>query len=372
MLTKEGCRARRARLWEQIGSDVDVILITAPWHIHYLANYYISANTLNAASTSFLVLERGGGARLFVDNWTEELAQEAHVDEVLAFTWYDMRGPGEDRHAGVARTLARWLHAARPQRVGVEPAHLPWAAAEALIEAGAERVDVSAALRTIRLRKDPDELALIRHAVRACVAGHRAAREAIRPGATELEVYAAVHAAAVRAAGGPITMLGDFASGGRAGGPPTDRVLRPGEMMIVDFFPIIQGYRADLTNTYAVDRPTDAQRHHMDLLLEAKAAGEAALRPGATGGQIYAAVRAVFERAGVARHFPHHAGHGLGLMHPEPPFLVPDSQEPLQAGQVITLEPGLYDPAVGGMRIEDNYLITNDGYQRLSDHPKGL
>ncbi|MCD6289758.1 MAG: aminopeptidase P family protein, partial [Anaerolineae bacterium] len=141
---------------------------------------------------------------------------------------------------------------------------------------------------------------------------------------------------------------------------------------IVDFFPVLDGYRADITNTYAVGRPTDAQRRYMDLLLQAKAAGEATLRPGVTGGEVYAAVRGVFERAGVAAYFTHHAGHALGLMHPEPPFLVPGSSEPLQENQVVTLEPGLYDPAVGSMRIEDDYLITADGFERLSNHVKGF
>ncbi len=372
MLSAEGCRTRQARLWDRVGSDVDVIVIATPWHIYYLTGYYISANTLNTPSTSFFVLERDGTTRLFVDNWTEEIAQDACADEVVTFTWYDMRNPGKDRHAGVADKLAHWLRTTRPPRVGIEPAHLPWIVVHALTETDATTVDVTPALQAMRVQKDPDELALIRHAVRACAAGHAAAREVIRPGVTELDVYGAVQTATAKAAGSAITMLGDFASGGRAGGPPTDQVLRSGEMMIIDFFPIVQGYRADLTNTYAVDQPTDAQRRYMDLLLEAKAAGEAVLRPGVTGGQVYAAVRAVFERAGVAQHFPHHAGHGLGVLHPEAPFLVPDSQEPLQENQVITLEPGLYDPAVGGMRIEDNYLITSDGFERLSDHVKGF
>jgi len=364
MLTAQGCRARRARLWERVGSDVDLILISAPWHIHYLANFYIASETLNLSSSSFLALDRDGSARLFVDNWTAGAARAAHVDEVIVYSWYDMRGPGRDRQAGVIAQLVAWLQRARPRRVAVEASHLPWAVASPLVDSGATLVDVTPHLQALRLQKDPDELACIRRAVEVAAAGLAAARQAVRPGVSEFDVYFAVHAAATQAAQGVITMLGDFASGerGAEGGPPTHRVLREGELMIVDFFPLVDGYRADITCTYVAGVANAAQRRHMDLLLEAKAAGEAMLRPGVTGGEVYAAVRAVFARAGVADLFPHHAGHALGLMHPEPPFLVPDSQEPLRPNQVLTLEPGLYAADVGAMRIEDNYLITEDGF----------
>ncbi|HEY3789182.1 MAG TPA: M24 family metallopeptidase, partial [Urbifossiella sp.] len=83
---------------------------------------------------------------------------------------------------------------------------------------------------------------------------------------------------------------------------------------------------------------------------------------------VYNAVRGVFEAAGVADKFPHHAGHGLGLAHPEAPFLVRHSTETLVAGDVVTLEPGLYVDGVGGVRIENNYLITDTGFDRLSNH----
>jgi Xaa-Pro dipeptidase len=98
------------------------------------------------------------------------------------------------------------------------------------------------------------------------------------------------------------------------------------------------------------------------------AAGERELRAGAACLTVYQAVRGVFEKAGVAEHFPHHAGHGLGLSHPENPYLVRNADETLLAGDVITLEPGLYIPGQGGIRIEHDYLITEKGFERLSNH----
>ncbi|MCD6289043.1 MAG: aminopeptidase P family N-terminal domain-containing protein, partial [Anaerolineae bacterium] len=228
MLTVEGCRSRQERMWSRLRGDVDVAIITTPWHIYYLANCYVSPNTLNSPSSSFLVMMRDGGALLFADNWVARSAGDACVDGMLTYTWYDGRHPGRDRHAGVAREVTEWLRQARPRRVAVEPHHLPWSVGEALREIGVEMVDVTPVLRSMRLRKDPDELALIRRAVQAAVAGHAAAWAAVQPDVSELDVYAAVHAAAVKAAGGVLTMLGDFASGGRSGGPPTDRILQPG------------------------------------------------------------------------------------------------------------------------------------------------
>jgi Xaa-Pro aminopeptidase len=185
-----------------------------------------------------------------------------------------------------------------------------------------------------------------------------------------------VHAACVRTVGHPVIVYGDFAvSPGpeRRGGPPTARVLQPGDLFILDYSVVIDGYRSDFTNTLVVGRdPTAGQQRLSDLCLTAMKAGEGALRPGAACQAVYDAGRGVFERAGVAEHFPHHAGHGLGLSHPEAPFFVRHSTETLHAGDVVTLEPGLYIEGVGGLRIENNYLITEDGYEQLSRHEIAL
>lgn len=171
-------------------------------------------------------------------------------------------------------------------------------------------------------------------------------------------------------------VYGDFAvSPGpeRAGGPPTERVLLPGDMFILDFSVVLRGYRSDFTNTLVVGRePTSEQRQLFDLSVAAMAAGEKELREGAACRAVYDAVRGAFDKAGMAKHFPHHAGHGIGLSHPEAPFFVREATETLRAGDVVTLEPGLYVTGVGGLRIENNYLITETGYERLSNHAIAL
>ena len=97
-------------------------------------------------------------------------------------------------------------------------------------------------------------------------------------------------------------------------------------------------------------------------------AGETELKPGRSCRDVYQAVRGAFEGVGLADYFPHHAGHGLGLTHPEAPYFVRHANETLLDGDVVTLEPGLYVPGVGGIRIERNYLVTAQGLERLSGH----
>jgi Xaa-Pro aminopeptidase len=237
----------------------------------------------------------------------------------------------------------------------------------------------SAVVRTLarlRRQKDPDEVALLRRCMRAGEAGHAWAREHVQPGMTELDVYSGVCAACTRAAGHPVIVYGDFAvSPGpeRRGGPPTSRVLQQGDLFILDFSVVIDGYRSDFTNTLCAGKvPTAGQQRLYDLCCQAMRAGEENLREGAACLAVYNAANGVFAQAGMAEHFGHHAGHGIGLTHPEAPFFVHHADETLLAGDVVTLEPGLYVASTGGIRIEHNYLITASGYERLSQHAIAL
>ena len=377
MLTADGCRARRQALREQF-QEHDLLLISDPRHIFYLSGFLTRPTELAGQGLNFLLIDGDGECRLLAANMSEAAAQRTHVDHVDIWTWYDSIRPAGARWAAAAEALSRLLynHYAKLGRVAVERAHLPVAAREVLAVAQAD--DLGPALRRMRRRKHEDEVACIRRAIAAAEAGHQAARDHIRPGITEIDIYAEVQAAITRAAGEPIVMLGDFAAGersGRGGGPPTDNVLRPGDLMIFDLFPRVAGYRADIANTLWVGeppgQPTQEQRDHLAVLQAAMQAAEATLRPGVTGAEVYAACRQPIA-AGLGDVFAHHAGHGLGLAHPEAPFLVPESQETLQAGDVVTLEPGAYRRGWGGARIEHNYLITETGYERLSNHQLGL
>jgi Xaa-Pro dipeptidase len=359
MLTAEGCRARRQRLWEQLNPppDADYLLLSDPIHLMYLANFWVDPISLGAGFHGYLLLRKDGYAKLLHENRLPASVAEAHVDDRRPITWYDGQAPAHG-----PRQLA-CLADVNPTRTGL---HIhdrpgdPYAAT------------VINTIAKMRRQKDPDETALLRRCMRATDAGHAWARGNIHPDMTELDVYSGVHAACVKAAGMPVIVYGDFAvSPGpeRRGGPPTDRVLAAGDMFILDYSVVIGGYRSDFTNTLVVGgKPSPDQKRLGDACLQAIAAGERELRAGAACQTVYDAVRGAFERVGLADSFPHHAGHGLGLTHPEAPFIVRRSNETLLAGDVVTLEPGVYVAGVGGIRIEHNYLITAAGYERLSNH----
>ncbi len=363
MLSAEGCRQRRQRFWQDLDPqpETDQLVLADPLHLIYLANFHVDPFSLGADFGGYLVLRRAGQATLIHDNRLPKSVEAAHVDERQVVAWYDGQAPGHGpRRLALLERIGQGGASFRVHdRLGD-----PYAPV---------LIQTLAAQRRV---KDADEVALLGRCMRVTEAGHAWARAHVQPGMTELDVYCGLVSACTRAAGHAVVVYGDFAiSPGpeRRGGPPTQRVLEPGDMLILDFSVVIGGYRSDFTNTLVVGKEPNAdQRRLYQLCLEAMAAGEGELRAGTACLTVYQAVRGVFEKAGVAEYFPHHAGHGLGLSHPEAPYFVRQAHETLLAGDVVTLEPGLYVPGIGGIRIEHNYRITERGCERLSGHTIAL
>ncbi len=363
MLTAEGCRERRRRLWQQLDPlpPNDYLLLSDPINLTYLANYWADPISLGTDFHAYLLVRKDGYGKLLYADRAAKAVHEPHADETRVVPWYDGQSPARG-----PRQLAI-LEQVNPVRDGLRVHDRPGDPLAA---------QVTTTIAQMRRQKDPDEIDLLRQCMRATEAGHAWARGNIRPGMTELDVYRGVSGVCIQTARHPVIVYGDFAvcSGPeRRGGGPTERVIEPGDMFILDYSVVIQGYRSDFTNTLVVGKePTADQQRLYDLARQAMTAGERELRPGAACKTVYDAVRGVFEKAGVADAFPHHAGHGIGLSHPENPYLVRHATETLLAGDVVTLEPGLYVTGVGGLRIENNYLITADGFEQLSHHTIAL
>jgi Xaa-Pro aminopeptidase len=365
MLTAEGCRQRRQRFWQQLDPppESDFLVLADPIHLVYLANFFVDPFSLGGGFRGYLIVRKDGHAKLIHDNRLPHSVEAAHVEERRVVDWYDGQSPaiGPRQLAPLAMVNPQGTGLRVHDRVGD-----PYAPT------------VIHTLAEMRRRKDPDEVAVLRRCMQATDAGHAWARTNVKPGMTELDVYCGVNSACIQVAGHAVIVYGDFAvSPGpeRRGGPPTSRVLKPGDMFILDYSVVIECYRSDFTNTLVVGaEPTPDQRRLYDLCTAAMVAGEKELRANAACLTVYQAVRGVFEKAGMADYFPHshHAGHGLGLSHPEAPYLVRHATETLLAGDVVTLEPGLYVPNIGGIRIEHNYLITDKGFERLSNHTIAL
>jgi len=375
-LSAEGCRARRARLFAALETQPDWILICDPHHQMYLGNYFQTPFVFNCVNAgAVLILGREGQSILVTDNLVEEFAKQAHVDEVVAPVWYDGNKTAPDRKARLVESALERLKKCPGRKIGYEAS----AALAGLTEGlRGERGDVAwinvdSTLHKLKRSKDADEIALLKRAIKAGEAGHAAGLKDIRPGMTELDAYLVVQQAALRSVGDRVLVYGDFVSGPRCelerGGPPSQRVIEPGDLVLLDFSVVLGGYRGDFANTFACGGgPTAGQKRLHAACLDAIAAAEALVKAGRAAREIDAAVRASFAEKDLDGSFTTHTGHGLGLGHPDAPFLTPESADTLVAGDVIAIEPGQYVPGVGGMRFERNYLVTETGFEKLSHH----
>ena len=375
MLTAQGCASRRKRLFHALPSPCDLLVVGDPSHLIYFANYVPSPFEFRTVESSALLVLEPNRSILVADNLLQPYLDKSYADEVVAPTWYDGSRPTAPRRGQLVDSTLSRLAKIPGGRIGVELAAVPAGVVGGLRAArpGVEILDISPFIRPLRRAKDADEVAVLVQAMKAGEAAHAAALEEMKPGMTELDAYLVVQDAAMKELGERAIVYGDFASGPRTwtdkGGPPTSRVIEAGDLLLLDFSVVVDGYRSDFTNTFAVgDGPTPKQRELFEACVGAMKAAEGRLKAGSATVQVDAAVRDHFRSLGLLDHFPHHTGHGIGLGHPEPPYFVPGSDETLVAGDVVTLEPGLYVEGVGGMRFERNYLITADGFETLSNH----
>lgn len=386
MLTQAGCEARRTRLWERIPQNVDWLLIADPRHVQYLSNFWVQPLSFSGGERGLLLLQRDGTTTLLGDNFALRSAvHEPYVDREILAPWYDHKHSVKNRDHALLSALGDVSEICAEGRGLVEAEWLPLGATEVLPngtydfsasqEVGDEALcDLGTILRDMRRTKDPDEIALLKQCMQAGEAGQARLFEVIREGITELEIYREIQFAALHVADRPGLIYGDFrannAANPKTGGLPKNQeyTLQRGDLFILDYSVVLDGYRSDFTNTVSVGEPSpDVQELHA-ICKAGMAAGESQLRSGASCRDVYAAVAAPYREADRQEAFTHHAGHGLGLAHPEAPILVPKSEDVLRTGDVITLEPGAYVEGIGGMRIEHNYLITEDGFERLSHH----
>jgi Xaa-Pro aminopeptidase len=199
------------------------------------------------------------------------------------------------------------------------------------------------------------------------------AREIIRPGVTEIEVFNELQAAAVREFGEMLTGTGnDYQCGSRGGPPRNDRSAEAGELYILDLGPAFRGYFADNCRTIAVTEPSDAQQEAWSYVMKVFDHVEATVKPGKNAKELFEEAQAILDEAPVGV-FNHHLGHGIGLFPHEAPHLNPNWNDTFEEGEVFTAEPGLYAPELkAGMRIENNYVVTADGVEKLTLFPLEL
>lgn len=224
-----------------------------------------------------------------------------------------------------------------------------------------------------RLRKDERELEHMQRAIAVTEAALRLTVRQIRAGMTEREIASLLMVEILQAGGegmafSPIVVVGPNAASPHA--TPTDRPIQPGETIIVDCGATVGGYAADITRTFAIGALEPELARVYEVVRAANTAGRATAGPGVPAEEVDRAARAVIDEAGCGEYFIHRTGHGLGLETHEPPYIVAGNQRPLEPGMTFTVEPGVYLPGRGGVRIEDDVLVTPGGAESLTAFPR--
>ena len=227
----------------------------------------------------------------------------------------------------------------------------------------------------LRAAKNAEEISLMRRAGELTSLGMKTAQETLKSGLKEYEVAAEIEYA-MRKNGSYGTAFETAVSSGPAAAFPhggcTDRKIRQGDLVVVDIGAVFKNYRSDMTRTLVAGKPTEKQLKIHNVVKTAHEEAFTVIRPRAKTRDVDAAARRIIEKAGYGEFFVHGLGHGVGLDIHEPPTLNPTSKEKLQAGNVVTDEPGIYLVGYGGVRIEDTVLVTKDGAEKLTVGANGL
>ena len=232
-----------------------------------------------------------------------------------------------------------------------------------------------ALIAQLRMIKDADEVAAMRRAIEITERALDDVLDAVRMGMTERQVANLLTQALLQRGAEGLAFEPLIQSGPNAALPHAtagERVVQSGEVLLLDFGITSDGYNSDITRTFVIGEPAAEIKRVYELVKHANAAGRAAARPGATGQDIDRAARKVIADAGYGQYFTHRTGHGLGLEGHEPPYMVEGNAIPLEVGNTFTVEPGIYVPGLGGVRIEDDVLITENGAESLTTYDREL
>lgn len=343
---------------EMSAEGLDAFVVSHLPNIFYLSGF---------SGSSAVLLVVPSNAFLFTDSrYTAQAAEEVKNARVRIVRGSLFKAAGEP--------LAR-LHA---PRVGFEAAHLSVLQKNALCKAAGARVrwfPWDSKIESARALKDAVELAAMREAADIACSSWQEILPLIKPGVLEIELAAELEFRMRRK--GSIGPAFDtiIASGPRAALPHAHASRRPigkNELVVFDLGAILRGYSSDLTRTVFVGRANAEIRRWYSAVLQAQGAARDALHPGVTAHKVDAAARHVLHEAGLDKYFIHSTGHGLGLEVHELPRLGRGEKAVLQAGMVVTVEPGVYIEGTGGIRIEDDALVTQSGAQFITSANREL
>jgi len=352
-------RGRQRRVVEVLKAKrLDALLVTHLPNVRYLCGFTGSAGVLLVVSNRFTFFTDGRyrvQARAEVQGAKLEVSQGAVMDAAV-------------------RALAE----ARVKTVAVESEHLSMAMAGQVARMLRPKMRVRPTrglAEELRMVKEPAEVERIRAAVQLASKLFDTAVAAVRPGVPERAVAAELEYAARKAGADAMSFDTIVAAGPRSAlphGRASTHLIPQQGFVVLDFGVILSGYCSDMTRTLYVGKPAARARRLYDVVREAQQAAIDVVRPGKTVAEVDRAARSVLRRAGLGRYFPHSTGHGVGLEIHEPPRVASGLQDVMQPGMVITIEPGVYVPGYGGVRIEDVVVVTTNSCAVLTPTTKEL
>lgn len=353
---------RLARLREDLKRrKINALLVAQPENRRYLSGYTATDHAINESSGFLLITAEGESCLLTDSRFELQAREEAAGFQVKLYP------------RGLLPLLRLLLKRHQVRRLAFESHYFLHSTARNLTKLAEslkiELVPLLGLVEEQRLVKSPEELALIERAVLLNEAVFKEVYSGLRPGQTEKEVaWAIENTMRLKGAEGP-SFATIVASGPNAAKPhamPGDRPLAPGETIIIDMGLILNGYCADMTRTVVLGAPDARTVSLFRLVRRAQLAGLDNLRAGISGQAVDKIARGVIEQAGLGECFGHSLGHGVGLNVHEGPALSYRNRKPLAAGMVVTVEPGVYIPGWGGIRLENMAVIEENGCRVLN------
>lgn len=344
------------KLREQLSvQGVDAFLITSPSNRFYMTGF------TGTSGVAFVTADQA----LFITDfrYTEQAAAQAQGYEIVQH-----KGPIPEEVATQAEALG-------VKKIGFEQDYVTYSEYEAYERAFSkgELVGVKGALEQLRLMKDEKELKIVKDACDIADAAFKHILEYIQPGRTELDVSNELEFFMRKAGATSSSFDIIVASGARSAlphGVATDKVIQTGELVTMDFGARYKGYASDITRTIGVGEVSEELRQVYDIVLESQLRAMEGIQPGMTGKEADSLARNLIAEKGYGEYFGHSLGHGLGVDVHEAPSLSAKSDMLLEEGMIVTVEPGIYLPGKGGVRIEDDTLVTKDGNETLTHSTK--
>lgn len=339
--------------------ELDGLLVSHPANIRYLSGF---------SGSNGLLLVRDPSVVLVTDSRYREQAEEETPPPVSVRSASDglLSGLTEILEGGSARARlgfeADRVTVRRARELEERLQEIGWSGTSGLVE-------------ELRERKDAGERARIRRAAKVACDALANTLPVIEEGQSEREIVAELEYRLRLRGSGPPPFQSIVASGPRSSLPharPGERRLREGDLLLFDTGATVEGYCSDLTRTVVLGSASRWQREVHAAVLAARNAAVALLAPGRATREVDRAAREALRETGWDDHFGHSTGHGIGLEVHERPRLHRDSEQTLREGNVVTIEPGVYLPGRGGIRVEDDVLVEEGGGRVLTDHPRGL